>query len=156
MALTGQAKKDYQREYMRKRSKKHRNNSRSKVEGLTPYPRVSDQDFTRLLATLPPGSPTVRVSKPGDVDYEPQCETTKAFVEGKTVTKAESHVDASDIGTVKALHCLIPKRGLDIKCFEDLPPDVQETIRSISQSNEEFQRRTQIAITYQHTFPGRY
>jgi len=50
----------------------------------------------------------------------------------------------------------IPKRGKDIKCFEDLPPDVQQTIKTISESNEEFQRRTGIAIRYQHLFPDRY
>ena len=48
------------------------------------------------------------------------------------------------------------KRGKDIKTFDDLPPDVQQTIRTISESNEEFKRRTSIAIAYQHTFPGRY
>lgn len=48
------------------------------------------------------------------------------------------------------------KRGKDIKCFEDLPPDVQQTIRILSESNEEFQRRTGIAIRYQHLFPDRY
>ena len=48
------------------------------------------------------------------------------------------------------------KRGKDIKVFEDLPPDVQATIRTISESNEEFKRRTVIAIAYQHTFPNRY
>ena len=38
---------------------------------------------------------------------------------GVTVTKADSHVDASDIGVVKALHQAIskPKRGKDIKCI---------------------------------------
>ena len=49
-----------------------------------------------------------------------------------------------------------PKRGKDIKVFEDLLPDVQQTIRTISESNEEFKRRTSIAIAYQHTFPERY
>lgn len=48
------------------------------------------------------------------------------------------------------------KRGFDIKCFEDLPPDVQATIRRLSESNEEFQKRTGIAIAYQHLFPNRY
>lgn len=49
-----------------------------------------------------------------------------------------------------------PKRGLAIKCFEDLPRDVQQTIRRMSDSNEEFQKRTAIAIKYQHLFPDRY
>lgn len=154
MVLTGQAKKDYQREYMRKRSKKCKDNGGSKAQGLTRYPRVSDQDFTKLMAQAKLGH--VRVSKPGDADYVPQCETTRAFVDGVVVTKAESHVDASDIGVVKAIHKNIRKRGKDIKTFKDLPPDVQQTIRTISESDEEFQRRTVIAIAYQHTFPGRY
>lgn len=51
---------------------------------------------------------------------------------------------------------VIPKRGKDIKCFEDLPLDVQQTIRSLSDTNEEFQKRTQTAIRYQHLFPDRY
>jgi hypothetical protein len=51
---------------------------------------------------------------------------------------------------------VIPKRGKDIKCFTDLPPDVQRTINRISQSNEEKVKRTAIAIHYQHLFPDRY
>ena len=49
-----------------------------------------------------------------------------------------------------------PKRGKDIKCFEDLPPDVQRTIEMLSDSEEEKQRRTGIAIHYQHVFPERF
>ena len=78
---------------------------------------VPDQDFTKLMAQAGPGH--VRVSKPGDSDYEPQCETTKAFIESTVVIKAESHVDASDISVVKAIHKNIHKRGKDIKSFED-------------------------------------
>jgi len=51
---------------------------------------------------------------------------------------------------------VIPKRGLDIKCFADLPPDVQATINRVSESNEEKRKRTQIAIHYQHVFPNRF
>ena len=43
---------------------------------------VPDQDFTKLMAQAGPGH--VRVSKPGDADYEPQCETTRAFVDNST------------------------------------------------------------------------
>ena len=49
-----------------------------------------------------------------------------------------------------------PKRGKDIKCFADLPPDVQETIDKMSESNEEKVKRTAAAIKYQHLFPDRY
>lgn len=77
----------------------------------------------------------VRVSKPGDADYFPKCETTRAFVENRAKQ---------------------PSTAKEIKCFEDLPPDVQQTIRTISSTDEEFQRRAGIAIRYQHLFPDRY
>lgn len=48
-------------------------------QGLPQYPRISDKDFTKLMAKASPGH--VRVSKPGDADYVPQCETTRAFME---------------------------------------------------------------------------
>ncbi len=51
---------------------------------------------------------------------------------------------------------VIPKRGKDIKCFADLPPDVQDNINWRSESNEEKQKRTAAAIEYQHLFPNRY
>ncbi len=45
------------------------------------YEPGSSADFTKLMAQAGPGH--VRVSKPGDADYVPQCETTRAFVEGR-------------------------------------------------------------------------
>ena len=54
-----------------------------------------------------------------------------------------------------------PKRGKDIKCFADLPPDVQQTIDKMSVFNGKIDRaikinRTAITINYQHLFPDRY
>ncbi len=55
-----------------------------------------------------------------------------------------------------------PKRGKDIKCFEDLPPDVQETINQMCRIDDNKidatakANRTAIAIHYQHLFPDRY
>ena len=54
-----------------------------------------------------------------------------------------------------------PKRGKDIKVFEDLPPDVQQTIDSMSVVDGKIDQtikvnRTAIAINYQHLFPDRY
>ena len=54
-----------------------------------------------------------------------------------------------------------PKRGKDIKTFADLPPDVQQTIDSLSMVDGKIcQRvkanRTAIAINYQHLFPDRF
>ena len=56
---------------------------------------------------------------------------------------------------------VIPKRGKDIKCFNDLPPDVQDTIVKMSTvdgkvDNDEWNKRTVVAIHYQHLFPDRY
>lgn len=54
-----------------------------------------------------------------------------------------------------------PKRGKDIKCFADLPPDVQMTIDLMSVVDGKIDRttkvnRTAVAINYQHMFPDRY
>lgn len=56
-----------------------------------------------------------------------------------------------------------PKRGKDIKCFADLPPDVQGTIERVSRINnseaeykDEKAKRTARAVHYQHLFPDRY
>ena len=57
------------------------------------------------------------------------------------------------------------KRGTDIKCFEDLPADVQLDIVTMAASKagndevayqRERQDRTERAIHYQHTFPDRF
>lgn len=43
---------------------------------------VEDQAFTKLMAQARPGH--VRVSKPGDADYVPQCKTTRRrFIDGR-------------------------------------------------------------------------
>ncbi len=81
----------------------------------------------------------IRVSKPGDDDYVPQCETTRAFIEDRPKSPE-------------------PKRGKDIKCFADLPPDVQRTIDKMSTTDgrldkEDKAKRTARAIHYQGLFP---
>lgn len=85
----------------------------------------------------------IRVSKPGDTDYVPMCETTKAFIEGRD-KQPESG-----------------KRGKDIKCFGDLPMDVQASIDRLSVFNGKIDRaikikRTEAAIRYQYQFPDRF
>jgi hypothetical protein len=85
----------------------------------------------------------IRVSKPGDADYVPMCETTKAFIEGRAKRPETG------------------KRGKDIKCFEDLPPDVQEVIHRLSTTDGKIDKtikanRTAIAVNYQHQFPDRF
>lgn len=52
------------------------------------------------------------------------------------------------------------KRGKDIKCFTDLPLDVQQTIERLCPDvvgdHAERCRRAAIAISYQHGHPDRY
>ena len=57
------------------------------------------------------------------------------------------------------------KRGKDIQCFADLPPDVQGEIERMAKWKEEVgantyeaekAARTATAIHYQHLFPNRY
>ena len=87
--------------------------------------------------------------------------TEQGSTQGVTITKADSHVGASDISAVKAIHRLIPKRGKDIKGFKDLPLDVQRTINRMSTTEgkldeAEKAKRTAAAIKYQHLFPESY
>ena len=56
---------------------------------------------------------------------------------------------------------LSTKRSKDIKCFADLPPDVQRTIDRMSTTDgkldkNEKAKRTVAAIKYQHLFPDSY
>ena len=74
----------------------------------------------------------------------------KRRAKGVTKGVTSQGVTVSGSGT-----CVTPKRGKDIKVFADLPPDVQASIRRVSESNEEFKRRTAIAIHYQHV-TGRF
>ena len=65
------------------------------------------------------------------------------------------------VGKVGDTHPVIPERGKDIKCFADLPPDVQMTIDSMSLVDGKIDQtikanRTAIAINYQHQFPDQY
>lgn len=76
--------------------------------------------------------------------------TSEGVTEGVTITGESVAV------AIKAMQDAQSKRGKDIKTFDDLPPDVQATINRISESNEEKQKRTKVAIAYQHTFPDRY
>lgn len=121
--------KEKQREAGKERAQRYRNAHKITPQEITPY-------------VTPSGN--IRVSKPGDADYVPQCETTRAFIENRSKRPETG------------------KRGKDIKCFEDLPPDVQKTIdrMSINKDGTVNQtvkvNRTAIAINYQHQFPGRY
>ncbi|KKN03377.1 hypothetical protein LCGC14_1108250 [marine sediment metagenome] len=61
---------------------------------------------------------------------------------------------------IPVIPCSI-KRGKDIKCFADLPPDVQQTIDKMSVVSGAIDQtikanRTAIAVNYQHLFSDRY
>lgn len=116
------------------------------ARGLPVVDEVGDtQPVIPLNVILKTEFGNIRVSKPGDADYVPQCETTRAFIEDRP------KMPETD------------KRGKDIKCFADLPPDVQRTIERVSRINNneaeyktEKAKRTARAIHYQSLFPDRY
>ena len=83
--------------------------------------------------------------------------TDKALLDGTMSIETLAMMDAG-CGN-KLDHGL--KRGKDIKCFVDLPPDVQQTIDSLSIVEGKIDQtikanRTAIAVHYQHLFPDRY
>ena len=82
MAYKDKAKQREANRLQMQRARAKGNTEQDDGKGNTSYPRVTDQDFTKLMAQAGPGH--VRVSKPGDEDYEPQCETTRAFVDNST------------------------------------------------------------------------
>ena len=144
--------KDKQREANRlqmQRARAKGNTEQDNSKGNTGCPRVTDQEFTKLMAQAKPGH--IRVSKPGDSDYE----TLLVNAEPNTGDKRLKDYYDKHRETTK------PKRGKDIKVFEDLPPDVQQTIDVMSIVEGKMDQtikanRTAIAVHYQHTFPERY
>ena len=142
--------KDRQREANAERQRRYKEKQKALLnEGVTVTKCESNVGVTDISAVSTIVSPehtaqgNIRVSKPGDGDYVPQCETTRAFIEGRDKRPETG------------------KRGKDIKVFADLPPDVQQTIDSLSMVDGKIcQRvkanRTAIAINYQHLFPDRF
>ena len=89
-----------------------------------------------------------RAKQKGVTDKALQDDFEEEFVEIPVSPHVVPHPKAVSV---------IPKRGKDIKTFEDLPPDVQDTINRLRGSNEaEHKRRTAAAIKYQHIFPNSY
>ncbi len=86
--------------------------------------------------------------------------STKQGSTGTLVPKPR--YSGSDTQSVKQADEIVNlKRGKDIKCFEDLPPDVQQTINRLSAVGGTIDKflkanRTAIAINYQHMSPDRY
>ena len=108
---------------------------------------VTDKTVTDNVTPIRTPQGNIRVSKPGDADYVPQCETTRSYI--------------GAVPEVPGLTVIKPKRGKDIKVFEDLPADVQDTINRMSLVDGKIDqavkaKRTAAAIKYQHVFPDRY
>ena len=60
-------------------------------------------------------------------------------------------------GRTQDVHRTLPRRGKDITCSSHLPLDIQRTINRLSKDDDqEHNRRTAIAIDYQHKQPDRY
>ena len=88
----------------------------------------------------------------------------KGITEGITnqgITLPEKTDLGNTLTTTQAVGVSNAKRGKDIKVFEDLPPDVQQTIDKMSVVDGKIDQtikvnRTAIAVHYQHLFPDRY
>lgn len=127
--------KDKQKEADRVRQRRKRD--KIKVKGVT-------NEGVTVIDEKP------NVTPKGDVVVIPNCNQVKTVV-----------LIPGDEGYIGEPRSRAPdkpgqKRGKDIKCFANLPPDVQQTINSISVDAEDKARRTAIAIHYQHLFPDRY
>ena len=142
--------KDKQREANRKAQAKFKAKSKGITEQGVTEQGITEQEFIKEAAKIfdvpeRTAQGNIRVSKPGDIDYEPQGVTTQDGYYQKVNQVAKS-----------------PKRGKDIKCFADLPPDVQTTIDRMSINKDGTinqtvkAKRTTAAIKYQHLYPGRY
>jgi len=137
--------KDRQREANREAMRRNRAKGASVISCDTRLKVIPEDTPIVILCEAEPertAQGNIRVSKPGDDDYVPQCETTRAFIEDRPKRPE-------------------PKRGKDIKVFADLPPDVQVIINSMSEVDGKIDPkakadRTEAAIMYQHLFPNRY
>ncbi len=133
--------KDKQREVNRERQRRYRRDKKDVTnQGVTVTPDERKQIEKDMvgIGLKPVSELPERTALPGDADYVPQCETTRAFIEGRAKRPETG------------------KRGKDIKCFADLPDDVQITINSLSKDKADKTKRTAAAIRYQHLFPDRY
>ena len=129
--------KDRQREANRRAAKEHRERHNKAIESMTNKGMtvVNEQPNVILSKVIPKRSKDI-------ADKSVEFVTAKGVVAG-----------------IPAINK--PKRGKDIKCFEDLPPDVQQTIDRMSMVGDKIDqtikaKRTAIAIDYQHQFPDRY
>jgi len=96
-------------------------------------------------------------------DKDKQREAQREWVRRKRVEQNPEEFKARAEGTFTgSTKQGSTKRGKDIKCFADLPPDVQATINQMSRDDNGKiveavkSKRTVAAIKYQHLFPDRY
>mgnify|MGYP001131798064 CR=1 FL=1 len=96
------------------------------------------------------------ICKQCNQEYEAQRSTSK-YCSAKCRKLAFQKVSVPSTGqNAKDSISVADRRGKQITKFEHLPADVQRTINRLSDSPQEHNRRTAIAIDYQHQFPHRY
>jgi len=128
------------------------------IQGMTPADNVIPDSHTQPERTA---KGNIRVSKPGDADYKVKPKGSLQWLSHlpKATCNLPKDKPIADVSNDKVIKY---KRGKDIKCFEDLPPDVRRTIEKMSTIEDGKMdlsikaNRTAIAINYQHLFPGRY
>jgi hypothetical protein len=102
------------------------------------------------------------------VEYVKELRSDTKLKRGKDIKEVAKHncgaapIDKIPYAELRGNEIVTLKRGKDIKCFADLPPDVQETIvRMTTDRNGKMDqiaraKRTAAAIKYQHLFPHKY
>ena len=94
-------------------------------------------------------------------DPDKQREAQRDWVRQKRAEQGSTKQRPARLAPIPIPCEIKPKRGKDIKCFADLPPDVQHTIDSLSIVDSKIcptvkANRTAIAVNYQHLFPDRF
>ena len=142
--------KDKQREAQREWVRQKRATKGSTKQGSTVMPTLETPTVTEFTKTKFNAG---EISPPS----EPRSPVDRSAIDGSMPIETLAMMDAG-CGD-KLTHGL--KRGKDIKCFADLPPDVQQTIDRLSTVDGKIDQtikanRTAIAINYQHIFPNSY
>ncbi len=96
---------------------------------------------------------------PEGVTFRPACVTCKDMVDNNGVATCD--IGGCDKPIPKDRLEAKPKRGKDIKCFDDLPVDVKLIINRLSMVDGKIDKtikanRTAIAVNYQHLFPDKF
>lgn len=149
---------DKQREADRERQRRYRAN-----RGLKAYSKGVTNSKRDNKGVTNQGSPIMDELKAERIRMQ-KCEDKLDLLKALAMKDIGGKPKRGYIGAVHevpGLTVIKPKRGKDIKTFEDLPPDVQDTIDRMSVVEGRIDQiikanRTAIAVNYQHQFLDKF